>query len=346
MKKPLFLLSLLCFVTLGLLGQQVVTTTLNENDNCYSEPLKYANGSITVCVTYSEEDDQPALSLTLENTDESTSFLVFGHAWSKKELRKARIVNKTSNNKNTETSKFDGISFDQEIAPSEDFKFPDIEATSDEEFVCQLPFYIAKKKKGFLGMCKKTVLYEKQIVELHITIDPKYDEEYIELQKEVDAICQEYQSKVDNNKFCSSPNHSPSLKSQTKKYVEKRDKLKKSINRKRTENGWAEDSKPFRKYQELLTKLDSIDPETIHYDCRNHGHSCNYCKLSLEEIYRKLENYYKSIYSGTKTKSDVWEDVTKLYNCYSKSSKNPDRKKESSVIKDGIQKYYNLIKNM
>ncbi len=346
MKKTLFILSLLCFVTLGLLGQQIVTANLSENDDCYNEPLKYANGNISVCVTYSEEDDQPFLSLTLENTDESTSFLVFGHAWSKKELRKARIVNKTSNNSNSETSKFEAISFDQEIAPSEDFKFQGIEATCEEEFVCQLPFYIAKKKKGFLGMCKKTVLYEKQIVELHITIEPKYDEEFLKLREEVDALCQEYQSKVDNNKFCSSPNHSPSLRSQTKKYVDKRDNLKKSIIKKRIQNDWDEDSKPFKKYQEMLTQLEAINPETIHYDCGNHGHSCSYCNLSLEEIYRKLENYYKNIYSGSKTKSEVWGDVNKLHTCYSKSSRNPDRKKESSVIKDGIAKYYNLIKKM
>ena len=347
MKKPLLFLSLFCFVTVALFGQQVVSIKLDESNNyCHNEPLRYANGNISVCATFADNDDHPILSITLENNDEEASFIIFGHSWSRKELRKARIIDKTSNNRDSETAKCDHVSSDQELAPSEEYQFPSFDATCEEENIIRIPFYIAKQKKRILGLWKRTVLYEKQIVELNITVEPKVDANFLDLQQDVEALCRAFQNDIDNHKFCSNPAHNPSLKNQTKVYVEQRDELRRRIERTRIERGWSVDSRQFKKYQELLAELDRIDPETIHYDCGRHTHSCQYCNLSLEDIYRRLENYYKSIYSGATTKAEVWADVNRLYNCYANSTRNSARRNESRVVKDGIVKYYNLIKKM
>ena len=348
MKKNTFIIFVLCLFAITLKGQETIEVKLNEDTPCLNNhSLKYANAFITVCSNKTNDEDVSSISVKIENTDESLMFIVFGHGWTKKELRKFHIINETSNEKSARIEYYPDLNYDTRLNPSDDFTLPSFEVRNEQETIHRIPFYIAKEKRKFL--CKKTYLLEKQIVELRITIEANKDKEFPRIKQECDSLYDAYALALDNHQFCSHPAHKPSLKEQTKNFVAERDDLRLIINMRLTENHWSTTSKQYTVYQELLSKLDKINPDIIDYDCgikENHvrTHSCSYCDLSLSDIYNKLQAYYINLTQGDKTKAEIWDDVNSLYTCYTKSNKNPNRKKEGKVVKDGIVKYYNLIK--
>ena len=91
-------------------------------------------------------------------------------------------------------------------------------------------------------------------------------------------------------------------------------------------------------------------------DCGRHsrvreGHTCSYCSLSLQQIYHKLDDFYKKIYSSNnrkEAKASVMSQVNALYQCCTDPtcSKHASAWKKGGDYKTKIIERYNRIKNL
>lgn len=345
MKKSLILTVLLCLSAFFLSGQDVIPVTLDEYNPCVNNPVLDLGINISVCTTATDEDnDKATVSIKIENTRESEWIIVFNQPIDNAELRRMRYVNETGAEIVACTNLFNEVI----LLPEEEIVLSSFEIQNGKEQQYRIPFYLAKERKmGLFKLCKRTVLYMMKQVELRITYDAKPDPDYDRINGEVVELVERFRNSVDNHEFCTHPCHHPSFKKQTQDYVEDRDDLRLVINRKLNEKLT---DKQKAKYRELLDQLDSIDFNDYSYNCgdssKHYSHKCDYCDLSLAQIYRQLEGYYMDVKSGVKTKAEVMPVVEELKTCADKSTKNAARKKESASIKDKIKKYYNNIKSL
>ena len=348
MKKHLFTTAFLCLFATTLFGQEIIEVNLDEDNPCPLYSLQYANANISVCMIAPENNDNPYVSIKMENTYQSDWLLIYGHHWDDRELKRHHYVNKTG----AEIATYANISNDIILKPSEETTFsPNLEVSEERELRCHIPIYIAREKKtGLFGLCKKTVLYERKDVELHINVNLKSDEDYNRISEAVNNLLVAYQRAIDNHEFCTNSLHRPTFKEQIKSYVEEREELMREIYAKQ-QNRDGLSAKQREKYRSLMDKLDTINFDNYEFDCKNPDkhirlHSCEYCDLSLEQICRKLEIYFMDVNGNRQTKAEVMTEVEKLHTCAVKSTKNASRKKEKSIHKDKIEKFYNAIKRL
>ena len=128
----------------------------------------------------------------------------------------------------------------------------------------------------------------------------------------------------------------------------------------RGRHGWSASDGGYQRYAALKDDIDkNIDLNKHLGTCRQHrgggtpaGHQCSYCSLSLQQIYHKLDDLYKKIYSSNDrqaTKASVMGQVNALYNCCTAA----DCAKHASQWRSGgggyksrIQERYNRIQGL
>ena len=198
------------------------------------------------------------------------------------------------------------------VEPSDKFAASAFQVQVGEITSCRIPIYVAKYK----GKGKKNViLLEKQVLELELTV--KADEDIIRLTENYQALLAELDTMV----FCTNARHQ---EEQKQPYVEKIDNMKTEIEGILSSRGWAESSTNYQKYNDLKKQVEAIDLSSVPTEaCSQHrtvarGHSCKYDSYSLQEIYHKLDDYYKKIYNSSDrkaAKAEVMADVNLLYRC-------------------------------
>ena len=325
------------------------------NDDHQEEQIRLAYCNLFVKMISSDDEGNAKISIEIENLDESNAIYIFGRAIPEKELKKLapRIMFDksfpgTKGNRNIDTYRPVGNVL--YIEPTDKRLLPEIQITNAEKQLCRLPLYFAKyKKKRLLGADfgkNKMLLMEKQVLELEIEVEQKSDEVYIRLADECDKLIEE----ISKQTFCNNPRHSPSLEKQEAPYKERIDNLKSEIDKRIDQKKWMSTDEGYRRYNSLKQKLSDIDFASLEKDCgKRHGQgsrtsqSCKYCKLSPQQIYHKLDDIYKTIYSSNDrkaTKESVMADVSLLYGCqkHSASWKN-------SEYKSKITDRYNRIIN-
>ena len=137
-------------------------------------------------------------------------------------------------------------------------------------------------------------------------------------------------------------------------YQKRIDALKEKIDGIISSHGWNSNDAGYRRYEALKSKLDGV--EFAERDCGRHrtpvaGHRCNYCGLSLQQIYHRLDDLYKRIYSSSnrkQTKASVMSQVNALYNCCTdtKCSKHAAQWKKGGDYKNKIVERYNRINSL
>jgi hypothetical protein len=96
-------------------------------------------------------------------------------------------------------------------------------------------------------------------------------------------------------------------------------------------HGWTSADNGYKRYTAMKTMLDGLDLDSHERDCGRHkasgggggGHKCSYCSLSLQQIYHKLDDLYKKIYSSSNrkaTKKAVMSQANALYKCCTDAS--------------------------
>ena len=323
MKKLLIFMTFFFMAALITYADEQKKVKLDDGHTEEQVRLGYCN--VFVTRTDMDDDGNANVAVEIENLDDSNVIILFGHAYPEKELKKfspSIIFDKkfpgTKGQRTIDTYReARNVRF---IEPSEKILLPTISVKSEETMLCRLPLYIAKyKPKKFLGITTKTkriVLMEKQILELEIESEVKPDEDFIRLEKECNDLIED----ISKQTFCTNSKHRPTLEKQEAPYKEKIAKIRSEIDEIISRHNWYTSDKGYQRYNGIKQKLDAIDLSNLEADCGKHKvrHSCKYCNLSLQQIYHKLDDYYKKIYNSSNrknTKDNVMADVNLLYRC-------------------------------
>lgn len=357
MKRLLIFMSFLFFATIGSYADEQQRIKLDDEHVKEQVRLGYCNIFVTK-MDY-DDDGNAKVSVEIENLDESNVIILFGHAYPEKELKRLspsitfdKTFPGTKGHRNIDTySEARNVIF---IEPSGKSLLPEIHVKNGEVQLCRLPLYIAKyREKSFWRASNgrnKMLLLEKQILELEIEV---VDEDYARLNGECNTLIEE----ISKQTFCNHPKHKPSLERQEAPYKTRIAKIKTEIDEIVNRHDWYTTDKDYKRYNALKQKLDAIDFSAYEGDCgnsRNHRnssirHNCKYCNLSLQQIYHKLDDYYKKIYNSsnrTVTKESVIADVNLLYKCCTDGNCSKHASSwESSEYKSKITDRFNRISN-
>ena len=321
------------------------------DDEHSEEQIRFSYCNLFVKVVEIDDDGNAKVTIDIENLDESNVIILFGHAYPEKELKRLspsitfdKKFPGTKGQRNIDTYReARNVVF---IAPSEKIILPEIQTKGEEVQICRFPLYFAKYK-GSSG--KKLLLLEKQIIELEIEVEVKPDEDFIRLDKESHDLIE----KISKQTFCTNPKHKVSLEEQEAPYKDSINILKSEIDSiLNSHHRWYSIDKKYIRYNEIKQKLEEVDFSRYEGDCENpknhispRRHSCKYCNLSLQQIYHKLEDYYKKIYTRKATKDAVMTDVNLLYRCCTDTNCTKHSSWNKSEYKAKITDRYNRICN-
>lgn len=293
--------------------------------------LGYCN--IFVTKVESDNEGNSIVTVEIENLDETNAIILFGHAYPEKELKKLSPSIKfdkrfpgTKGHRLIDTYReARNVIF---LEPSDKCTLPEIHVLKGDIQLCRLPLYIAKykNKKIYWGPSygkNKMLLMEKQIIELEIEVDERPDKDYVRLEEDCNVLIEEI-SKFSKPSFCNHPRHKPSLHDQEQPYKDRIDSINTEIDKIISLHNWYTSDKGYQRYSALKQRLATIDLTIYEGDCGRHKRvsipvqTCKYCNLTPQQIYHKLDDYYKKIYSSNDRKAakeSVMGDVNLLYGC-------------------------------
>lgn len=354
--KRILLLLFMSLSVVGMMADELVNIVLSEEHP--KQTTEYP-GLCNIFVTMGETNNEDSITviIQIENLSETSSILLFDHAYSEKNLKQMSIVfhkNFPGNkgNRMIDTSEDSGGLL--LIEPGQKRNLPSLFVTKDMIRQCILPLYVAKpKEKKFLiislGQTKMEIL-DKNIVKLNIKAELKDDEDFVRLHGEYEALMKELADKIFVN--CPKNTHAKSLKKQEAPYQEKIVKLKESISSVMTAKGWPDTSKKYLAFDELKKKVDNIDLTQYEKKCeKSHPvkptHNCQYCNLTLSQALKTMERTYKQLDTRKISKDAAIAEANRLYNACvsSQCPKLSDRWKKGGSEKGVIENYYNRIKN-
>ena len=347
--RKLIVCVLFCLAIITSWADEQKKVTLSSDHQKETINLSYLNIFMTLTQT---DDETGNVTIEMENLSESKMLLLFDRSYTEKQAKKMapklqfdktfggtkgqRIIDPCS----------EQLTRVMQFRPSDKYSLPMVSVQNEGTAVVTLPIYIAKWKGS-----KKLILLEKQVIELNITAELKPSAEYLDMEKRCGDLIKE----IERTPVCPNKSHKPAADKQREEYTSKINELKTQIDGIVTKHGWANGDNGYRRYNELKTKLDGIQIEER--DCgrhkipKNSGHSCSYCNLSLQQIYHKLDDLYKKIYSSSDrkgTKANVLPQVNALYNCCTdaKCSKHAAQWKQGGDYKSKIVERYNRIKGL
>lgn len=203
----------------------------------------------------------------------------------------------------------------------------------------ELPVYFAKKKGWWFWSRQQLMEVRKEILKLCIEIKLPYED----LKRSVN----EFSEKVAGLKYIvcnhTGKQHHPKLdvqKATTQKTV---DSLRTAVLNAQAK--CEKESVMYKEYQELINKLEKINVGNISVESCKYtpqGCSCpsNIAKMSLRQIYERMEELYMLVQQGKKTASEVMKEVKALKVHSGHLHNDPDN------LKDAIGRYFDKFKKL
>lgn len=345
--KKILISFLLCLMATCVMADEQKKVTLSSNHDNEMISLSYCN----IFVNLKEVDDGVGeVSIELENLSESKVLILFDRSYTEKQVKKFspkmkfdKTFGGTKGKRITDPCS-EQLSRVMQLRPSDKQSLPSVRVENESTKKVNLPVYIAKYKGS-----KTLILLEKQVIELDIEAALKPSAEYVNMNTQCEQLIRE----IERTGVCPNKSHRTSVDKQREDYMKRINALKEKIDGIISSHGWNENDGGYRRFNELKSKLDGIQiPER---DCGRHkavvGHSCSYCNLSLQQIYHKLDDLYKKIYSSNNrkaTKDAVISQVRALYNCCTdaKCSKHASQWRKGGDYKNKIVERYNRINSL
>ena len=346
--RKVFMCALLCLAVLTGWADEQKKVTLSSDHQKETINLSFLNIFVSLNQTDDEKGD---VSIELENLSESKVLILFDRSYTEKQAKK--MTPKLQFDKTFGGTKgkriIDPYSYQlnrvMQFRPSDKYSLPTLSVEGEQSTVVTLPIYIAKWKGS-----KKLILLEKQVIELDIEAQFKPSAEFVDMSKRCDDLLQE----IERSPICTNKSHRPSADKQREELQTKIDELKSAIDDIVSKHGWSSTDNGYRRYNELKEKFAGV--QFVERDCGRHGkvksgHQCSYCGLSLQQIYHKLDDLYKKIYSSSDrkgTKASVMSQVNALYNCCTATncSKHAAQWKQGGDYKNKIVERYNRINGL
>lgn len=365
MKKTLFAIIISCLAVSMAFGQQPnVEIQLSEDNQQKVIPINVDNdkhGYIYV-KRIDEPDNQgrTPVQIELQNTSYKYVFLLFDSVWSKKALRKKHIVldkyytgEESVSVKNIDLYSEGDINTIEKNS-RENYKFHEIRVEEGETYKCEIPIHLAKPAPGwFWGDRKK--LMKITPYNLSITVD-NTDKVFDKYKKGCFELLGAFNSALQYEEFCTNPLHPKPFKEQISVYTNARDSLCNQIRQTLDDKGWSKESNRYKQYQALLDSLDRMDNDEVlskyEHDCGEHKPkkqiSCGYCDLNFEEIYKRLDNFYKVLFKNYENltpeqKSGIKKKTEDYYRCC-KSHPKHSKQWNNNLYKEKITNLYGEIK--
>ena len=360
MKKILFALIAFCLATSSAFAQITFEPKLSENhpeeEAAIPGHQESEVGRIFIRINgVPDGQGRTPVQIELENNSDIYDFLLLDRAWSKRELRREWKIYFAKGFPGESTHPVEKITLDEfqnKLIPRNSVKryiFPDILVEEGQTYECKIPIHLTKPKR----YCKKKKTLQ-GIIEctIRVSVDNR-DEVYEKLKSQCDSLTIAFNEALAREEFCTHPNHPLSFEAQTWNYTIACHDLKEQISRLLYDNSLPRNSKKFVRYQALLDSLNKMDVALEKYKQEKHEcgkdrvktTSCRYCSLSFEEIYNRLDRYYKDLYNKEKQKSEIMRDVNALYNCCKSHAKHSKQWNSSNPYKARIEEVYNKIKN-
>lgn len=359
MSRQLLLLMLL-FLSIAAKSDDQITATFND-DTTKIFTLDYCK--LFVSTNSSLDEESAIVSVEIENTDESHNLVIFGQAYPEKTLKKAaiRFDKNYGGSKGSRTIEaYPPVKGYISIDPQGKWTLPTLSIQNGEKQTIRLPLYIAiikKKNKLFSWSKEKSelLLAEKRVVEVIIEFiaKPKVDDDYVRLYKATDSIA----NVIKSLSFCPNPKHSPNLEKQERPYRNRVSEITTQIDSILKTRKFIPDS-VWQQYISLKEQLNVVFTDSEH-DCGKHyrkhieriRHKCKYCDLSLQDIYQRLDRYYRKIdishSNRDNVKKSVLPEVELLYRCCTDPNCVQHAKKwRSSSLRQKIINYYKRIQQM
>lgn len=349
MKRVIYLFLILLIASVRYVYGDEIKSIKLDNKGHDKETVSLPFCNIFVELQYGKEDDQYGISIKMENISEDKILYLFDRSYNEKTLKKMNLVYDKffpgAKGKRVAEA-CDRISESYRLLPSSETKsIIDIQ-NGENSIKCRLPIYIARYDEKNFVVVKKTriSLAQKEVIELDIDIELKPDEELIRLSAEADSLVTE----IEKQTFCSNKNHrGPSLETLHSIYNKSIDDLKRQVSHIISSRNYMSSDKGYKDFMAVHERLSAINLEQLTVtSCDNDKkikpkptHSCRYCSLSVEEIYKKLESYYIDLHNGKITKEQVMGNVEALYNCAQKNNK-----RTTGSYMSRISMYYNKIR--
>lgn len=298
------------------------------------------------------------LNIDVENTNESYSIYLFGHAFDEKTLKKQDIVfdKKSYGTTSRNILVCEGLADDNilRIEPNGNrvLTFSDI---TEPKKKIELPFYIAKYDKGKFLSGPKYLIRQRVKLILNITfnIPDKTDDTYEVIKKRCDEIV----SKVENEPVCPDRKHPVSLEEQIRLIQDEIDSLKDEIADIKSENRWKERDEAYKPYKEQLARLNDLEirkevcekcsrkPKSTGTRVTN-THKCAYCSKSPSEILLMLQRTYQELDNRKIKKADALKRIEGAHRAWKQGCSNLKQKMAAdSGTKYKVDKYYDAIVN-
>ena len=329
--KKILLALVCCLATLTGWADEQKKITLSADNHTETINLSYCNIFITL-LNLESDDNMGKVLIEVENLDESKLLALFHEAYSEKKVKKLhpsfqydKLFGGTKGKRVIDpyNCRLDDDLF---IEPSNKRNLPTIDINGDQQQVVKLPIYIAKSKEGIIERIlgkEKLLLMRKQLIELDIEVSMKPSAEYLGLVNEVETLKKDLENVV----FCNARKHNPSVEEQQEPYVKRIEELRNKIDAAISSHGWTPNDGGYKRFTALKEDIDNnIDLNKHVGTCRTHSssggrtreHQCQYCSLSLQQIYHRLDDLYRRIYTSNdrqSTKASVIGQVNTLYNC-------------------------------
>lgn len=350
MKRIAYFLFLLVVCSVGsAYGDETYDVKLDNIDHA-RDMVSTPFCNIFVSLQHTDGEDDYEISVQMENTLEDKTLLLFHRSYSEQGLKGSKIVYdkffpRTGDNRLVEPC--ERLPKDYQLDPSSEIGKIMSFRTSESTDSCKFPIYIARheeKKFLFIKRSRYVVMQKEEIV-LNIDVELKPDEDFVRLSEAADSLIE----KIGRQTFCSNPNHRGEPAEKLFRMYDKAiDNLKEEVLYTINSRNYMSTDNAYKRFDAICKRLDAIDlRQKVVDSCPNDRkekvrpkHSCEYCSLSAENIYRKLEAYDIDLHNGKKKKEQVMGDVEALYNCAVKN-----KKRSTGNYMSGISKYYKRIKS-
>lgn len=303
-------------------------------------------GSIGFDLKDVDDDGNYSIEITIENNHDSYSLYVFTRSYSAKDLR--RLIPSlvyTKAFKEDYTSACEGAFRESDgavrITPGQKAVLTLSGNEKQPQFEAVIPLYFAKKAKCVFNY--DTLLdVRKEVLQFDVEILPTYA--YEKLSQAVEDKMESLSGlkyTVCNHK--SGKKHHPSLESQQEQTRISIDSLRNDILSQMPNH--EKGSRRYQEYEALLARLDGFDISSVPVvDCPVRDQICScpehIASMSMEQIYRRIEELYFDIYRGKVSKNQVMGEVNAL------KVHSGHVKRDPTSVKSGIIKYYNRIRDL
>lgn len=349
-KKLCTLAFLIAGVWLTASANQEYTITLDKGDNGkQTVDLSYGRVTFEFVTEYS---NVARVNVSIENTTPNEAILVFKYNLNENALKryspKVEFEKTYPGGKGHRTIKGckEVTKYVEPIIPAETVRLFTFDASKITTTQLSLPLYLAKfKPKNLLkagkDRTKYTILAE-DIIDFVVTVKiwSESDPQYVQTKDAVSGFIDSLQTV----RFCPNKKHPQSLELQQRPYQEKKDSLMFGITEILRTPEWMSTDEPYIAYNALLERLNAVNLDSLNQDCGEHQtgpivHRCQYCTLSPQQIYHRLDDLYQQQRSGKITRNVAAKQARALYNCYRYST----RRKKDKAYTEKIARFYNRI---